>query len=159
MMFRPFVPRFLGETYGYDGFQIGVLGSVSFFGSAILAILLGRFADRWKKSYALSVSLLMCSISLILLLLFNNFEVLIVTFFISGGSYITWSLMNAIIAPLAPESIRARWASIPQTIGMFGSFVAPYVGGLLYDISPCYLFIVAIAATSLLVVLAFASDR
>lgn len=153
MMFRPFVPNFLGDVYHYSNFEIGVLGSVSFFGSAVLGILLGRFGDRWKKSYALAVSMAICSTSLILLLLFNNYPILIFTFFLTGGSYITWSLMSAIISPLAPELIRARWVSIPQTISMFSSFIAPYLGGILYDISPYYLFTTAIVAASLIAVL------
>ncbi|NWF86806.1 MFS transporter [Candidatus Bathyarchaeota archaeon] len=154
IMFRPFVPKFLGDIYHYGDFEIGILGSISFFGSAALGILLGKLGDRWKKSYALSVSMALCSFTLILLLLFNNFPILIFTFFLMGGSYITWSLMSAIIGPSAPESIRARWVSIPQTISMFSSFIAPYLGGILYYISPQYLFITAIIATAIMTFLA-----
>jgi MFS family permease len=153
MMFRPFVPKFLGDIYHYGDFEIGVLGSVSFFGSAVLGILLGRLGDKWKKSYALSVSMALCSLSLILLMLFGNFNILIMIFFLIGGSYITWSLMGAIIGPLAPESIRARWVSIPQTVTMFSSFIAPYIGGILYDVSPYYPFIIATVTTFFLALL------
>ena len=153
MMFRPFVPKFLGDIYHFGDFEIGVLGSVSFLGSAVLGILLGRLGDKWKKSYALSVSMALCSLSLILLMLFGNFLILITIFFLAGGSYITWSLMSAIIGPLAPESIRARWVSIPQTVTMFSSFIAPYIGGILYGVSPYYPFIVAIVATLFLALL------
>jgi len=154
MLFRPFVPKFLADVYRYGDFEIGVLGSVSFFGSAILGILLGKFGDKWRKSYPLGVSMTLCSLSLSLLLLFDKFHILVITFFLAGGSYITWSLMSAIIGPLAPESIRARWVSIPQTVSMFSSFIAPYIGGILYDASPYYPFMVAIIATLFLAVLA-----
>jgi MFS family permease len=154
IMFRPFVPEFLADRHHYGDFEIGVLGSISFFGSAVLGILLGRFGDRRKKSYALSVSLALCSLSLVLLTLFGDFYILLIAFFLSGGSYITWSLMNSIIGPLAPESIRARWISIPQTVSMFSSFMAPYIGGILYDVSIFYPFIVAIAITPFLALLA-----
>jgi len=154
MLFRPFVPKFLADVYRYGDFEIGVLGSVSFFGSAILGILLGKFGDKWRKSYPLGVSMTLCSLSLSLLLLFDKFHILVITFFLAGGSYITWSLMSAIIGPLAPESIRARWVSIPQTVSMFSSFIAPYIGGILYDASPHYPFMVAIIATLFLAVLA-----
>ncbi|MDH5771446.1 MAG: MFS transporter, partial [Candidatus Bathyarchaeota archaeon] len=153
MMFRPFVPKFLGDIYHFGDFEIGVLGSVSFFGSAVLGILLGRLGDKWKKSYALSASMALCSLSLILLMLFGNFLILITIFFLAGGSYITWSLMSAIIGPLAPESIRARWVSIPQTVTMFSSFIAPYIGGILYGVSPYYPFVVAIVVTLFLALL------
>jgi len=154
MLFRPCIPQFLKDKYGYSDFEIGVLGSVLFFGSAVLGILLGRLGDKWKKSYALATSLALCSISLVLLLLFNNFPILAIAFFIAGGSYITWSLMGAIIGPIAPESIRARWVSIPQAITVFSSFIAPYVGGVLYSISPSYPFIIGIALTLFIALLA-----
>jgi len=155
MLFRPFVPRFLGEVYHYGLFEIGVLGSVSFLGSAVLGILLGKLGDKWRKSYALAASMTLCSFSLVLLLLFGNFHILTLTFFLAGGSYITWSLMSAIIGPLAPESIRARWVSIPQTVSMFSSFIAPYIGGILYNVSPYHPFLVAIVITLFLALLAF----
>lgn len=154
MMFRPSVPQFLADAYHYGNFEIGILGSVSFFGSAVLGILLGKLGDKWKKSFALSASMTLCSLSLILLLLFGNFHALIVIFFLAGGSYITWSLMGAIVGPHAPESIRARWISIPQTVSMFSSFIAPYIGGILYGYSLYSPFIIAITATSVLALLA-----
>jgi len=147
LMFRPFVPQFLADIYHYGDLEIGILGSIAFFSSAVLGILIGKLGDKWKKSYALATSLTLCSISLTLLLAFGNFYILMTTFCIAGGSYITWSLMSAIIGPLAPESIRARWISIPQTISMLSSFIAPYIGGALYNISPYYLFITATVAT------------
>jgi len=146
MMFRPFVAQFLADVYRYGDFEIGVLGSVAFFSSAILGVLLGKLGDRSRKSYALAVSMILCSLSLVPLLLFANFYILIAAFFIAGGSYVTWSLMSSIVGPLAPESCRARWVSIPQTVSMFSSIIAPYVGGFLYDVSPYYPFMVGIVA-------------
>lgn len=154
MLFRPFVPQFLAHVYGYGDFEIGVLGSVSFFGSAVLGILLGRLGDKWRKAYALAASLILCCFSLVLLIVSGNFPILLITFFMAGGSYITWSLMGAIVGPLAPESIKARWISIPQTFGMFSSFIAPYIGGVLYGFSPYYPFLVAITITPFLALLA-----
>jgi MFS family permease len=154
MMFRPFVAQFLADVYRYGDFEIGIFGSVAFLSSAVLGVLLGRLGDRSRKSYALALSMILCSLSLVPLLLFANFYILIAAFFIAGGSYITWSLMSAIVGPLAPESCRARWASIPQTVSMFSSIVAPYVGGFLYDVSPYYPFMVGIVATLVFALLA-----
>jgi MFS family permease len=146
MMFRPFVAQFLADVYRYGDFEIGIFGSVAFLSSAVLGVLLGRLGDRSRKSYALALSMILCSLSLVPLLLFANFYILIAAFFIAGGSYVTWSLMSAIVGPLAPESCRARWASIPQTVSMFSSIIAPYIGGFLYDVSPYYPFMVGIVA-------------
>jgi MFS family permease len=154
MLFRPFVPQFLGYVHGYGDLEIGILGSVSFFGSAVLGILLGRLGDKWKKAYALAASMVLCCFSLVLLTGSGNFLILMIAFFIAGGSYVIWSLMGAIVGPLAPESIRARWVSVPQTVSMFSSFIAPYIGGVLYDASPYYPFFVAIAVTPIIALLA-----
>ncbi len=154
MMFRPFVPQFLAEVYQFGKFEIGVLGSVSFFSSAVLGILLGKVGDKWKKSYALFASMVLCSGSLLLLILSNSFLVLIIAFFVTGGSYLAWSLMSAVVGPLAPEHVRARWISIPQTMSMFCSIIAPYVGGVLYGSSPYYPLIVAIVATFVIALVA-----
>jgi len=155
MLFRPFVPKFLADVYHYNDFEIGVLGSICFFSSAVLGILLGRLGDKWGKSHALAASMTLCSLSLILLLRFGDFNILIITFFLAGGSYLTWSLMSAVIGPLAPESIRARWVSIPQTVTMFSSVIAPYIGGAFYDASPYYPFLLAIVITFFLAMIAF----
>ena len=155
MLFRPFVPKFLADMYHYNDFEIGILGSVCFFSSAVLGILLGRLGDKWRKTYALAVSMILCCVSLVLLVLFGNFPILVLTFFITGGSYVTWSLMSAIIGPLAPESIRARWVSVPQTVSMFSSVIAPYIGGVLYEFSPYYPFFAGMGVTFFLALLAF----
>jgi MFS family permease len=156
MLMRPFVPKFLGEKYDYNDFEIGIFGSISFFGSGVLGMLLGKIGDRKRKAYALAGSMVLCCTSLALLLLFNNFPILIISFFLTGGSYLTWSLMSAVVGPLAPESIRARWVCIPQSISMLSSFIAPYIGGVLYENSPYYPFLVTIAITPILAVLSFA---
>jgi len=155
LLFRPFIPTFLADIYGYKGFEIGVLGSFSFFGSAILGIALGRIGDKFKRSYALAAALVLVGSSLVLLLLFGDFQVMLVTQVLVGASYLAWPLMNAIIGPYAPESVRALWVAIPQTISMFSSILAPYLGGVLYEVSPYYPFIFGIAITLFLALLVF----
>jgi len=153
MLFRPFISKFLADVYGYSKFEIGISGSVLFFGSATLGILLGKLGDRRKKSNAIACALILCSLSLTLLLIFGDFHLLIITAFLAGCSYTLWSLMNAVVGSLAPESTRARWISIPQTFSMFSSFVAPYMGGILYDVSPYYPFMIAIVIMLVLALL------
>jgi DHA1 family multidrug resistance protein-like MFS transporter len=150
MMFRPFVPEFLADVYHYEKFEIGVLGSVAFAGSAVLGIILGRFGDKCGKKISLATSMALCSFSLAVMLLTGNFYILTFAFFLMGASYITWSLMSAIIGPMAPEHIRARWISIPQTVSMLASILAPYIGGLLYSASPYLPFTAVIVITAVL---------
>jgi MFS family permease len=158
-LFRPFIPTFLADVYGYNGFQIGVLGSFSFFGSALLGVILGRFGDKTKKTHALAAALALIGFALVPFLLFDDFQVLLVTQVLVGASYLAWPLMSAIIGPLAPERARALWVAIPLAVGMFSSILAPYFGGILYEISPYYPFVFGITVTLFLGLLAFAKLR
>jgi len=156
LLFRPFVATFLADAYGYGGFEIGVLGSFSFFGSAVLAVALGRIGDRFKKPYALATALVLVGLSLLVFLLFGNFSVLVIAQFFLGAGYLSWPLMSAIVGPRAPESARAFLVAVPLTAGMFASTFAPYVGGVLYELSPAYPFVFGIIASLSLAAFAFA---
>jgi len=153
-MFRPFIPEFVANVYGLSDFEVGVLGSVSFASSAVLSLFLGRLGDRSGKSYPLAVSAVLTCASTVLLLLSGSFAILAVSFGLVGGSYLTWSLLSAIAGATAPESCRARWVAVPQTITMFASFIAPYLGGLLYSFSPQFPFLVAAAVMPVIALLA-----
>jgi MFS family permease len=153
-MFRPFIPEFVANVYRLGDFEVGVLGSVSFASSAVLSLFLGRLGDKSGKSYPLAVSAVLTCASTVLLLLSGSFAILAVSFVLIGGSYLTWSLLSAIAGATAPESCRARWVAVPQTISMFASFIAPYLGGLLYAFSPQCPFLVAAAVMPVLALLA-----
>jgi MFS family permease len=159
LLFRPFIPTFVADVYGYQGFEIGILGSFFFLGSAILGIALGRVGDKFKKSYAFAAALAFIAFSLVLLLLFGDFRILLVTHVLVGASYLAWPLMNAIIGSRAPETAKALWVAIPQAVSMFGAIFAPYIGGVLYEASPYYPFIVGAAATLSLALVALAKLR
>ena len=153
IMFRPFIPKFVSDVYRSNDFMIGILGSVTFASSAVLSLLLGRLGDRSSKKYPLALTLLFNSVAMALLLVSGNLGVLVISFILISGSYLTLSLMNAIIGPLAPESCRARWIAVPQVIAMFASFLAPYLGGYLYAYSPQYPLLIAVIVMPILAIL------
>jgi DHA1 family tetracycline resistance protein-like MFS transporter len=154
LLVRPLVPQILRDEFHLTDSLVGILGSITFLGSGVLGIYLGRIGDKWKKAGAISVCMILCSVSAIILVLFNNFFALSLASFLMGASYTILSLIGAVISPIAPETSRARWISVPLSVGMFAAFLAPYLGGLLYDSSPYNPFLVFIVATALLSVLA-----
>jgi len=154
ILFRPFIPQFFKDVLSFDEFQIGILGSLSFLGSAVLSVSLGRIGDKWGKAGAVFVSLILCLLSLSFLISFGNFFLLGFASFMMGASYPLWSLMGAVVGSIAPGASRGRWMSVAQTISLLAAFFAPYLGGLLYDSSPYNPFIVAIVITPILAVLA-----
>jgi len=132
---RPFTPTFLEDAYGLDAFQVGVLGSFSFAGSALLGVLIGKIGDRWGNMKAISLCMLMTALSVGMLIHVNSLLALAPVFFLMGVNFTPWSLMNAIIGSTAPENIRGKWIGIAQTVSLLAAFIAPYVGGVLYEIS------------------------
>ncbi len=154
VLFRPFVPQFFQDVLFLDEFRIGILGSLCFLGSAVLTVSLGKIGDKWGKTSAILVSLILCFLSLIFLVSFSNFFLLSFASFIMGASYPFWSLMGAVVGSIAPSASRGRWMSVAQTVSLLAAFFAPYLGGLLYDSSPYNPFIIAIVITPILSVLA-----
>lgn len=153
---RPLVPQILYDEYNLSEFHVGVLGSITFLGSAPLGIILGRIGDTWKKAGAISVCMVLSCVSIVTLVSFHNFFTLSVACFLLGASFTTWSLVGAVVGAFAPETLRARWISFPLSASMLAAFLAPYLGGLLYEAWPYNPFLVFIVATLLLSVLALA---
>jgi len=151
---RPLVPQILKDVFNLSKLQVGILGSITFLGSAPLGIFFGRIGDKWKKGGAISVCMILCCISVVTLVLFNNFFILSLACFLLGASFTVWSLIGAVVGPIAPETSRAMWISVPLATSMLAAFLAPYLGGLLYESSPYNPFLVFIAATALLSILA-----
>jgi len=154
LLVRPLVPQILEDEFHLTDSLVGILGSITFLGSGVLGISLGRIGDKWKKAGAISVCMILCSISATILVLFDNFFTLSLASFLMGASYTIWSLIGAVMSHIAPEASRARWISVPLSASMFAAFLAPYLGGLLYDSSHYNPFLVFIVATALLSVLA-----
>ena len=153
-LLRPYIVKFLEDVYTLSEFQIGILGSATFAGSAILVVGIGKLGDKWKKSSAILVSLLLTFLAIGILTSFSHFPVLALASFLMGASYAVWSLISAVIGSLTPEASRGRWMAVSQTAGLVAAFPAPYIGGILYEASPYYPFMAVIMVTPLLAALA-----
>jgi MFS family permease len=115
---------------------------------------LGKIGDKWTKAAAVATALILSSISLIILISFNNFPLLTVASFLSGASFPLWSLMGAAVGSIAPEKSRGRWISVSQTMTTLAAFVAPYLGGILYEASPYTPFFLVVIVSTLLALVA-----
>jgi len=153
---RPLIPQILEDEFHLTKSLVGILGSITFLGSGVLGIYLGRIGDKWRKAGAISVCMILCSVSALILVSFNNLIALSLASFLMGASYTSWSLIGAVISSLAPEASRARWISVPLSSSMFAAFLAPYLGGVLYETWPYNPFLIFIVATLLLSILALA---
>jgi MFS family permease len=99
--------------------------------------------------------LLLFVVSILPLLLIRDPAMLMFFAFFYGGSSVIGPLVSSFTGTIAPESKRGLWMSIPLTLSLVAAFVAPFVGGFLYTLSPFYVFAVALVAVPFLVLFAF----
>jgi MFS family permease len=151
---RTFLPTFLNEQLKLSAFYVGLFGSINFAGITFIGIAMGRLGDRWKKSGAMTICLLLFMISIVPMLLVRDPAILMFLAFIYGGSAVTASLVTSLVGTIAPEARRGLWLSIPQSLGLVAGFAAPYLGGFLYTFSPYYVFIVSVSAIPFLLIFA-----
>jgi MFS family permease len=147
---RNFVPVFLSEQANLNEFTVGLFGSINFAGMTIIGIMMGRLGDKWRKSGAIAVCLILFTVSMIPILLVHDQTALLLIAFFYGGSAVTGSLVSSYVGTIAPEGRRGLWISIPQSLSLLASFAAPYLGGFLYTYSPFHAFVVSIIAMPLL---------
>lgn len=150
----PLVPQFLRDIYKYETTLIGILGSFTYFGGAILSLLIGKIGDKYGKTTSISVSMISVAFALLLFTSFNSIPILILASFIRGASFPMWAFIGATIGSIVPSVSRARWISVVQTITQAVSIFAPLVGGILYAHSPQTPFLIAIATALIISILA-----
>jgi MFS family permease len=156
---RPFVQTFLAESVRMTEFEVGLFGSINAAGITFIGIATGRLGDRWRKSGALGLILILYVTSMVPLLLIKDTTILMFIAFVLGGSAVSGSLISSFVGTVAPRAKRGFWISVPQTFSLVASFVAPYLGGYLYTLSPSYAFMVSISGVPFLAVYALLKLR
>jgi MFS family permease len=151
---RPYVQTFLSESVMMSEFQVGLFGSINYAGITFIGIAMGRMGDRWRKSGAMAICLILYVASMIPLLLIREPNSLMFVAFTLGGSAVLGSLVSSFVGTIAPRAKRGLWVSVPQTCGMVASFVAPYLGGYIYTSSPAYAFMISVSALPFLAIFA-----
>ncbi len=141
---RTFVQTFLTEQVLLNEFYLGVFGSLNFAGLTFIGLAMGRLGDRWRKSYALSICVLLYALSMIPIMFVREPVFLMSAAFFYGGAIVVGSLVGSYVGGIAPVHRRGVWVSIPQTLSLLAAFAAPYLGGYLYTQSPYSAFMVSI---------------
>jgi len=151
---RPLVVQLFKDVYKLDSFYVGLLGSISFLGSALFSIRLGKVGDRLGKMVAAMIALLIGGVSFGLFICFNNFFALAFASFLNGASYMLWPLMGASVGSITPETSRGKWISVSQMSATLAASIAPYIGGVIYESSPYTPFYIIIGISPLLSLIA-----
>ncbi len=151
---RPFVPTFLDKQLGLNEFYVGLFGSISYAGMTLIGIGTGRLGDKGRRSNAIGLCLALYACSMIPILLIRETSALMLAAFLFSSSLVIGSLVSSYVGTIAPASRRGFWVSIPQTMSLMASVLAPFVGGYLYTQSPYYALVASVIPMPLLALIA-----
>ncbi len=126
---QPFTPNFLRNERGLSLTLIGQLGSVAYFGNAVLNLALGQLEAR------LGFVLAQLSVAAYALLLWQTtgFGWYALGFFLLGGSRALRGLGVAQVRPFVHESQMGLAYGIAETCGSATFLLAPPIAGFLYS--------------------------
>jgi MFS family permease len=130
------VPQFQNDIYGFDNSSVFALGTIYYIGAFLLSMAVGKIGDHRGKNSAISLSMLLVSVSLVIFILTDNLGFQSASAFLRGAGFPMWAYVGVMAGTIAPVAQRARWISVVQTTTRVAIIVAPFAGGLLYTYAP-----------------------
>lgn len=126
----PLLP-FIGEKYGANPFQIGLLAATYSLFQLISTPILGRLSDRFGRKKLLIISQAGSLVGYLLLGLANSLPLLFLSRLIDGATGGNISIAQAYIADVTNKENRARGMGLIGAAFGLGFIVGPAFGGLL----------------------------
>jgi MFS family permease len=139
---QPFAPNYLQEVVGVELSWIGFLGSVHALGATILTLWLGRLS---KSGVGLMVGQGLVFLSLLLILRFEAFPVLVTSFFLRGAFDAVRSLGLAQTGRVLSSRSAGLAFGVFNTAYGLSLVLAPYLAGWLYTSRPDLPFLISAA--------------
>ncbi|MDP3058523.1 MAG: MFS transporter, partial [bacterium] len=131
-----FTTPFLQDIAKLDLLMIGVLGSVTAVGGALLSPLIGRIADKQGTQKILGIGFLVIAVAYTLQVTWPTVAILGLAFFLRGGASSISSLMTSIVSQkVNVAAIGISFAVFNLATGL-SSTIAPYLAGYLYTSNP-----------------------
>jgi MFS family permease len=145
-MIFPFSQVFANEIKGAGGFFLGAMVAGASLSSIILAIPLGRLADRIGRKRVLYLTIPLFWASNVILILATNSAWLVVAGILQGFYWLGGPVGGAMERELVPAERMGRWLGIARFFRMLFSAAMAFLAGLIWDkIGPQYVFITFIA--------------
>ena len=135
---------FLQDVGKLDLLTIGLLGSASAVGGAVLSPFLGRAADKGGAVKILGSGLILVALTYLLQITLPFRTFLIIAFLVRGGAGAVMSLMTAIISGAGNKASLGMSFAVYNLMTGLASTVAPYTAGWLYGSNPNAPFVLSI---------------
>lgn len=126
----PLLP-YIGEKYGANEFQIGILGATYSLFQFISSPILGRLSDRFGRKKLLIISQIGSVFGYILLAFSNSLPLIFLSRIIDGTTGGNISIAQAYIADVTDEKDRAKGMGLIGAAFGLGFIFGPIIGGLL----------------------------
>lgn len=126
----PLLP-FIGEKYGANPFQIGLLSATYSIFQLLSTPILGRLSDRFGRKKLLIVSQIGSMMGYILLGLANSLPLIFLSRLIDGATGGNISIAQAYIADVTTKENRAKGMGLIGAAFGLGFIIGPAIGGIL----------------------------
>jgi MFS transporter, ACDE family, multidrug resistance protein len=142
-MVFPFTQVFAHSIKGAHELILGAMVTGSALASIILAIPLGRLADRIGRKRVLYVTIPLFWLSNLLLIWAPSPASLVIAGSLQGFFFIGIAVVNAIERELVPSEYMGRWVGMNRFVKMVLGACMALLAGLIWDrIGPMYVFII-----------------
>ncbi|MFC2000949.1 MFS transporter [Chloroflexota bacterium] len=144
-MVFPFSQVFAHEIKGANQYILAAMVTGSALASIVVAIPLGRLADRIGRKKVLYMTIPFFWVSNLLLVWSPNPAVLVTAGILQGFYYIGQPISAAMERELVPPEKMGRWLGITRFFRMLFNACLAFIGGVIWDrIGPQYVFLIFI---------------
>ncbi len=155
----PFIPLYFQDALSLEPSIILLLGALQSLGAAVFAIWLGKRADAKSQGGTMALGLLLSSTGLIGVLLTRNLLFVVPMVFLIGSARAPSLVGYSILSTVRKGASRAGQFGFYLTMESLGFVVGPFLGGLLYTLSPTNIFYATSTSFIVLAILARLSFR
>jgi DHA1 family multidrug resistance protein-like MFS transporter len=139
------------EVKGADAFVLGAMAAATALVSIVLAIPLGRLADRIGRKKVLFITIPLFALSNVVLVWAPGPAALVVAGGLQAFFYLGGPIQAAMERELVPAAQMGRWIGIARVVRLLLSAVMAFVAGLIWDgIGPAFVFLVYLAIDMLI---------
>jgi MFS transporter, ACDE family, multidrug resistance protein len=150
-MVFPFTQVFAHSVKGANEFILGAMVTGSALASIVLAIPLGRLADRIGRKKVLYVAIPLFWLSNLLLIWAPSPAFLVIAGVLQGFYFIGVTVVAAIERELVPSEYMGRWVGVNRFFKLVLGAVLALLAGLIWDrIGPLYVFIIYVGIDALI---------
>jgi MFS family permease len=145
-MFRMFTSLYALKVVGVAEIEWGIVNTAWIATTILLGFPFGKVVDKIGRRKSILIAYSIFIPSTLLFVLARSFSHLFVVYLLFGvGGCLIMPAYNALLADLIPKEKRGRIMGTIVTMNILATVPASALGGLLYEVSPVYPFLLSIA--------------